>query len=242
MEDQVYRKFRKETHDIILIQKTYRTFQFNKKQKELLLSRTLNYKNQPAALIRIRQNNFQSLINNKIKNILKEIIKIDSLDYYTIENFLETFDNQNFDHSKIHNNMKKKRIRMYPVSITNKGDSNEMNFYWGEWDLNGNMEGFGIKIFSNGGFYFGTFKKNKMDGIGIYVFPNKGNDFSTMKFIEKEDKDNIGKNSINANKGIYFRPPSNIPLYCILFYVVDEPPKGIVAVFLIRTYKGTQYN
>jgi len=173
--------------NIIKIQNTFRTFQFHKKQKELLLSK-LTYKNQPAPLIRIRQNNFQSLINKKIRNLLKEIIKIDSLDYYNIDNFLETFDNLNFDHSKIHNNMKKKRIKMYPVSITNKGDSNEMNFYWGEWDLNGNMEGFGIKIFSNGGFYFGTFKKNKMDGIGIYLFPNKGNDFSTMKFIEKEDQ------------------------------------------------------
>ena len=95
--------------NIIKIQNTYRIFQFNKKQKELLLSK-LTYKNQPAPLIRIRQNNFQSLINKKIRNLLKEIIKIDSLDYYNIDNFLETFDNLNFDHSKIHNNMKKKRI------------------------------------------------------------------------------------------------------------------------------------
>ena len=102
---------------------------------------------------------------------------------------METFENINFNESKIHKNMKKNRINMYPVSLINKIDSkNEMDFYWGEWDLQGNMEGFGRKIFSNGGFYFGTFKKNKMDGIGIYLFSDQGNEISHIKLLGKKDK------------------------------------------------------
>jgi len=173
---------------IVNIQKTFRSFRFKKIQKENLLAKSIKYKNQTAQLIRIREGNFYSLINKKIKKLLRDLINIDSLDYYSIDNFFVTFDNLKFDHSKISKNMKKNRIKMHPVSIIKKSDSSILDFYWGEWDPKGKMEGFGIKIFSNGGFYFGTFKKNKMDGIGIYFFPERSKDLLLLDLLDKKNQ------------------------------------------------------
>lgn len=128
-------------------------------------------------ILQISEINFHSLINQKIKSILKEIIKIDNLGYYSIENYKESFDNMNYNELKISRNMKKSRIKTPPLALRYiQGLYYKIDFYWGELDHQGNMEGFGSKIFSNGGFYFGTFKKNKMDGLGeIY--------YSVYKFI-----------------------------------------------------------
>jgi len=173
---------------IIVIQKNYRLFQFRKKQKQFLLNRIVKKNKDIIEISRIREINFQSLINNKMKKILKELILIESLHIYKIENFMESFDNLNYNHSKIYNNFKKHVIPMFPLSVKNINNPLEIDFYWGNWDPSGNHEGFGIKLFSYGGFYFGTFKKNKMNGVGIYLFPDKSNEIHIPTSQKKEDQ------------------------------------------------------
>ena len=46
--------------------------------------------------------------------------------------------------------------------ITNSLDNSDIEFYWGEWNSHGKKEGFGIRLSSNGNFYFGTFKNGEL--------------------------------------------------------------------------------
>ena len=83
---------------------------------------------------------------------------------------------------------KLERIKLDPLMISNLSDPSNFEFYWGKLNFLGKKEGFGIKIFLNGNFYFGTFKNDKMHGLGIYVFADKGENeenkkISLTKFI-----------------------------------------------------------
>ena len=62
--------------------------------------------------------------------------------------------------------------------ITNSLDNSDIEFYWGEWNSHGKKEGFGIRLSSNGNFYFGTFKNDKMEGLGLYAFADKTNEIN----------------------------------------------------------------
>ena len=66
------------------------------------------------------------------------------------------------------------KIILDPVMFSDSSNPYDMEFYWGGWNTLGKKEGFGIKIFLNGNFYFGTFKDDLMHGLGLYIFADKG--------------------------------------------------------------------
>lgn len=121
----------------------------------------------------IKVEKFQSLINKNIRNILVEIIRLDSLQEYSINNFHDFMLDPNYKISEIIGNFRSKRIKLEPLKIESTLNPKYSSYYYGEWSSSYKMEGFGIKIFSNGNFYMGTFKNNKMDGLGFFVFANK---------------------------------------------------------------------
>lgn len=174
-----------EINFIILIQNTFRSYKWKKDQKEFLFNIIVNNQHD-IKFSRIWINNFQSMFNNKAKLILSE--KIESLDYKSFEKFKTILENPNYDEQKIFGDMKKARLPLYPIAMRSVSDYYKLDFYWGEWDRYGNQEGFGIKIFSNGAFYFGTFKQNKMDGVGIFLFPDKSDDYANFSFKKREDQ------------------------------------------------------
>ena len=194
-------------------------------KKKNVLTKNLDISNKRINITRISKINFQSLIKEKVKNLVCELIKIDSMDDYNFYNFDESFENVNCDKKKVLRNLQNSRIKLDPVMISDPSNNKNLEFYWGEWDLSGNMEGFGIKISSNGNFYFGTFKNNKMHGIGIYVFADKREknlifsnrhskkmDFKKNIYQSKHDADNdidkirnkSSEKSVNKNKMDFF--------------------------------------
>jgi hypothetical protein len=70
--------------------------------------------------------------------------------------------------------------------IKNFLDYPDLEFYWGEWNSCGKKEGFGIRLTSNGDFYFGTFKNDKMEGLGLYAFVDRTNEINLIDVKNKE--------------------------------------------------------
>jgi len=144
----------------------------------------------------IRLENFKSLINKNLKNYIHEIINIEQLDKYSLENFHEVIMDQ--DHFEINNlisSFNTDKIKLDPIMIKNLYDPLDVRFYYGEWDSSFKMHGFGIMIFPNGNFYLGTFKNNKMDGLGQLIFANN---YENKEKILKDEMTKEFKYKINS--------------------------------------------
>ncbi len=145
-------------------------------------------------------------ISKEIQIILKNIFNFNKLDYFKFYEILkelytsnifgednkcefflfekEFYNNssnnfllKNF-HSNEKNSIKEKLyIKMNPVKII---ENNNTHYYYGDWNLKGEKNGFGIMITKNKDLYFGTFDNNQINGIGIFLkeFSNRkiGND------------------------------------------------------------------
>jgi hypothetical protein len=123
---------------------------------------------------RISDFNFTSLIKDEIRNSIKPFLDFNIIEKYNIYNFAVIFNDSDFNALEIlskFNNLE--RMKLDPVMITNSLDNSDIEFYWGEWNSYGKKEGFGIRLSSNGNFYFGIFKNDKMEGLGLFAFADK---------------------------------------------------------------------
>ena len=175
---------------ILLIQNTFKKYLLRKRKKFMM--KLLN----SSKIFRVTTSNFISLINEKIKELISGIVNLKKFKNYKFENFRDFFALK-INLSKFEEYFKYFRFTLDPVMVINSPFSFWREYYWGEWNSLGQIEGFGMKIYSNGNFFIGTFKNNKMDGIGAYVFANK------IEKIEKNfyscNEDYI-KNIVKYNK------------------------------------------
>ena len=136
--------------------------------------------------------NFSSLIKDKVKDTFKNFIDFANIDKYTIYNFDSIFTNKEI---RIFNILvgfaSLERFNLDPVMISNLANPSDFEFYWGQWNSYGKKEGFGMKIFLNGNFYFGTFKDDEMHGLGLYVFADKGENEENKQISKEKFKDNV---------------------------------------------------
>lgn len=161
--------------------------------------------------------NFQSLIKKKVKEILKIVeirdfcLDMDNLEIFNIFNFGVIFNQDKID---IYKSLKifinSKRIKLGPLCIKNENNIFDMEYYWGDWNKEGKKEGFGIKIFQNGNFYFGTFQDDEMQGIGLLCFADQRTDKYLNFFGDEELRENdcfsssLNSESLNQKERLKF--------------------------------------
>ena len=171
---------------ITLVQKHFRLYLFHKSQKQKNLIKQLQTPN--LQFSSISKQNFKNIIHNKIRETLKGVISFDNLDGYTIDNYHDLLlDIKNINKNEVFSQFQNFRIKLEPLMITNLANPSDLEFYWGEWNYSGKKDGFGIKIFSNGNFYFGTFKNNKMHGLGLYAYADNSARINCFDIKKREN-------------------------------------------------------
>ena len=173
---------------ITLVQKHFRLYLFRKNQKQIFQSDLIRSLQTPTTKFSsISKINFKNIIRNKIKETLNGIISFENLGEYTLDNYHDLLlDVKNIDRKEVFSQFQNFRFKLEPLMITNLANPSDIEFYWGEWNYSGKKEGFGIKIFSNGNFYFGSFKDNKMHGLGLYTYADNSAQINCFGIKERE--------------------------------------------------------
>lgn len=159
------------------------------------LAATENFK-----ITELSKNNFIAKIDKEIKDILTNKIGITTLEKTNIHYITHNF--KNIPNDKIFNDLKIFRIQLDPIMITNN-NTNQNEFYWGEWNLSYKKHGFGFLITSKNDFYLGTFKDNVIDGVGLLIINNCNlPKIETNNFSIDSDKNPINFKENKNNKKI----------------------------------------
>ena len=209
---------------ITLVQKHFRLYLFRKNQKQILQSNLIRKLQTPQMKFSsICKNTFKNIIRNKIKEVLNGMISFDNLERYTFGNYHELLlDTTQISEKEVFSQFKSFRFKLEPLMITNLSNPSDIEFYWGEWNSAGKKEGFGIKIFSNGNFYFGTFKDNKMHGLGLYAYADKS---SQINLFEIKNKENLFKIKSSFSKNYSDLEVNNFEGGAIPTTTIDEELK-----------------
>lgn len=233
---------------ICFIQEYFREYLSIKRQKNILILNEIRSINQNKNFYQLKTSDFLECIREKIFEITKGIISYENLDSYNLRNFYSfLLDAEKIKKEEIFSQFsdKKFRFKLDPLMITKSTSLYIKQFYYGEWNSLGKKEGFGIKIFSNGNFYFGTFKNDKMHGLGLFIFEDKAisnsnfhfcfynrkNIFNIRTQVSKEFSD-LEIRKFEEDIGTLFTLPENIKSLMENYLEKDYKPRNNYFIYV----------